>query len=145
MEEIDEIVEDVETADLMRSILRKRFELFDERHTVRARRLDDDESYIGYRTTDANIPQGSTHFDLNLIGNICYLLHIELGKEARGNGYGKQMYDSVEDFAKAVGCDRVRMMPFGRTATGESRRSYLHRKGYRDVTHEGEVEKLLTT
>ena len=142
---MDEIIEDTRIADLMRGILRERFELFDEKHTVRARRFGEDELWIGYTTSNSNISHGSTRLDLNLIGNICYLLHIELGKDARGNGYGRQMYEAVEEFARAAGCDRVRMMPSGRTATGESRRNYLQRKGYMDVTPNGEVEKLLAT
>lgn len=126
--------------ELVRKCLRS-FSKFEERHSVKAVQIDDRKVWVGYRTTEANIPSGTTHFDLNLIDNICYILWIELSEQERGGGFGRQLYSVIEDIARDVGCDRVRLAPSGKTTSGKTRLEYMQALGYRVVGDE--VEKLV--
>ena len=126
----------------MRDILRERFELFDENHKVDAKEMHENKLWVGYSISGFNFTERVNYFDLNIIGDICYLLHIELEKKFRGKGYGRQIYSCVEEFARRERCSRVRMMPSGTTFSGETRRDYMHKLGYTDIKPDGEVEKL---
>jgi len=98
--------------------------------------------WIGYRTTPANMPFGTTHFDLNIIDGVCYILHVELVPEHRGRGHGAQLYDLLVAIAREWPCDRVEQTPSGWTTTGETRAKYLERHGW---TLRGNIaEKELT-
>ena len=128
--------------DTMGTVIRDGFELFEEKHFVLAKEISKDHYWTAYKTSESNLDFGSTRFDLNIIGDICYLLHIELEKSFRGKGYGRQLYSCVEEFARRERCSKVVMMPSGTTFSGEDRREYLHKLGYTDIKPDGEVEKL---
>ncbi len=124
----------------MRKHLRS-FPLFDESHLVRIAELNNKGLWAGYRTTNNNAPTGATHFDLNIIGETCYILWIELLKIERGQNYGRTLYRIIEDFAREIGCDRVRLTPSGWCPTGKTRREYMLALGYREAGTE--FEKIL--
>jgi ribosomal protein S18 acetylase RimI-like enzyme len=126
-------------------LLRKHLEtfpLYQEDHKVLSQNISNTKLYLGYRTTQANKPKGTTHFDLNIDGTICYILWIELAKEKRGKGHGKTLYTLIENFAREAGCDRIRMTPSGQTPT-RTRKEYVHELGYTDIKDSIAVEKEL--
>ena len=129
--------------DSLRLVLRKRFRLFDETHKVGAKNIGENNFWIGYSMFGFKQIERLNYFDLNIEGDICYLLNIELEEKLHGMGLGKQLYSSIEEFARRERCSRVRMTPSGRAITGESRRDYIHRLGYLDVSPNGEVEKIV--
>ena len=51
---------------LMRECLERRFPLYGKNHRVDVADVGD-QIWVGYRTTDANIPFGTTHVDLNIL------------------------------------------------------------------------------
>lgn len=75
-------------------------------------------------------------FDLNVIGETCYLLDIEVGLDFRGNGHGAALYDTCERIARDLGCTRIEQTPSGWANGGEPREDYLRRHGW---TVEGTV------
>ena len=78
------------------------------------------------------IPIGSTHFDVNVTEEgVFYLLHIELEPCFRGRGIGNELYFLLEWLAKKLGCHRIEQTPSGTTFSGESRASYLERRGWK--------------
>jgi GNAT superfamily N-acetyltransferase len=85
---------------------------------------------IAYRTTPDNIPDGTTHFDLNIVGTDCFLLYIELEESLQGRGLGSALYKLIEDAARDGGCVRLRQTPSGWTYLGEPRMAYILRRGY---------------
>ena len=66
----------------------------------------------------------------NIIGDVFYLLSIHLPNGYRGKGYGDSLYMAVERIAADVGCRQIRQTPSGNTSTGETRQSYLNRRGW---------------
>lgn len=85
-----------------------------------------------------------TNFSTQIIDDVCFLLWIELAKEKRGLGHGEKLYGCVEEMARALGCQRVRMTASGWTPSGKTRRDYMLSLGYQDVVNSSiEVEKLL--
>lgn len=86
--------------------------------------------WIGIRTNHETIPRGSTYLDINILGDVFYLLHIEVQREDRGKGYGNRLYEMLTDIAKNLGCRRIEQTPSGRTWRGETRASYLERRGW---------------
>jgi len=126
---------------LAEKCLKEGFQLYDARHRVFAKQHDNSIS-VGYRTSNKNINQETTQFDIQISGNICYNLFTEIAKEFRGKGFGKKLYRVVENIARGSGCDRVRMTASGWTPSGESREKYMLRLGYHKI-ETGEVEKLL--
>jgi len=136
-----------EINELMRKNLRDRFPLFDESHSVEARSLGGGKTWVGYSVGDFT-PTGrmGTHFDLNIDGDICYLLFIQLEKVERGKGLGWALYEAVHGFARDFGCKCVRETPSGGFNTDgrivKPRREYLLERGYVPI-NELEVELLL--
>ena len=107
-----------------------RFPLFNDRHTVNVSPSSDGVC-MNYRTTSDDIPVGSTHFDLEIIGDACYILWIELHERHRGLGHGRKLYGIIEDIARKSGCKRVIQTPSGSTPNGKSRRDYVLGLGYK--------------
>lgn len=66
----------------------------------------------------------------NIIESVFYLLHIELAKAQRGKGHGNALYVIIEQIAEKLECQSIRQTPSGSTPTGESRESYLCRRGW---------------
>ena len=112
--------------------------LYDASHEVSSRRINGG-FWIGYRTVSGHRPHGSTHFDVNILNGVFYVLSIEIVPEHRGKGHGAALYKALEEIALKLGCHRVQMTPSGNTATGESRESYLLRRDYEKFG--GEVVK----
>ena len=135
-------MEDKQVSDLLKECLSRRFPLYRDDHTISARPIVLNRTWVGYRTTKANIPFGTTHFDLNLEGETCYLLDIELQKDSRGKGNGRDLYATIEEFALLVGSPWVQTTPSGWTPAGKTRRDYMRKLGYTDV-NEFEVHKRL--
>jgi len=89
--------------------------------------------FIGYRTAANGFrgdPSGSTHFDVNVIGPMFFLLHIEVVKYNRGRGMGEKLYGVLTSIAAELQCSEIRQTPSGKTHTGESRMDYLLRRGW---------------
>jgi GNAT superfamily N-acetyltransferase len=127
---------------VMKSILKDKFGLFKNEHFVGAKEFDE-KIWVEYNMFGLGSNEIVNCFDLNIDGDTCYLLHINLSKSLRGNGNGKELYESIEEFSRVEGLRRVVMFPSGTTFCGDSRRNYVHRIGYRDITPNGEVEKIL--
>lgn len=72
----------------------------------------------------------STHFDVNIIDDLFYLLSIQITKENRGKGLGLKFYNILEKIAKELNCKKIIQTPSGHTKTGESRENYLMIKGW---------------
>ncbi len=84
-----------------------------------------DHQWIGSRITNQlNL------FSVNIIGDVFYLLSIEIPAEFRGASYGDRLYRLMENAASAFGCREIRQTPSGWTRTGETRQSYLVRRGW---------------
>lgn len=76
----------------------------------------------------------STYFDCQIIGEVFYILSIQIGIRRRGEGIGDRLYERLTDAATQLGCREIRQTPSGRVwigdAPGESRRDYLIRHGW---------------
>ena len=99
--------------------------------------------YLGYHT---RIPRsinndGTTHFTINVIYGIFYLLYVEIEPTERGKGYGDQLYTLLEQVASDLGCREFRQTPSGTTRGGETRRDYLLRRHWLPITGSVEVFK----
>lgn len=121
----------------------RNFPLFDEKHLIEVFK-NDEEIFISYRTEERS-PVGTTHFDLQTDGIICYLVHIELKGSQRGHNLGKKLYEAAEDVARSIGCSKIRQFPSGKTFNGETRRDYVKKKlGYEEIFYfSNDVEKVL--
>ena len=86
--------------------------------------------WVGLRTGNSQIPIGTTHFDVNILGRVVYILHIEVERYSRGMDRGKQLYRAIEEAARRLGCYEVRMTPSGWAWGGETRLDYCLRLGY---------------
>jgi len=102
------------TEKITRQSLREVFPLYEERQVV------DGICYkgkllIGYRARECEDfdTVRETHFDLNLVEKICYLLSLGLEERYRGMGLGYKLIQSVIDTAENLGCKRVRTQPSG--------------------------------
>jgi len=132
--------EETRICDLVRKNL-GRFPLYSEEHKVSAKQHKNGVS-ISYRTTPANIPFKTTHFDMQIINTTCYVLQVEIIKEMRNRGYGELLYRILEDIARGCDCDRVHLTPSGQTSSGKTQLEYMKSLGYEEI-ETGEVEILL--
>lgn len=108
------------------------FALFQQQHGVYVHPIPNtaDHWSVGYRSLPGNWVPGSTHFDLNICGDVCHLLFIEVEKRHRGWGHGKQLYELIVAIAKELGCTTVEQTASGKTPRGETRGQYLARHGW---------------
>ena len=126
------MLEEKEIRELMKSSLKNCFSFFNENHKINVHINNHENICIGYRTTAETIKElrETTHFDIQLIENICYILNIELDRDKRGSGLGWNLYGAIHCFAKDFGCEKIRQTPSGWTPEGKTRRDYLLEKGY---------------
>lgn len=93
-----------------------------------------DKIWVGLDRIEAiDLPRTTCGLHLNVEGPVCYLLVIKILDELCGKGLGDQLYKLTIEFAKQVGCKTVVQYPSGQTPTGESRSSYLSRRGWKPV------------
>ena len=131
------MTDDQRTCQLLLHYL-KQFPLFEERHRLLTHK-DNDSLLIMYRTAETPLPDGTTHFDLELAGDTCHLIYLERDKSLRGKGYGRLLYGIVEHFCRAYGCRSIRLTP-----SDVERHEYWFCLGFRE-TDEGELEKVLSS
>ena len=124
---------------LLRECLARKFPLYEEKHEVRASEIRPGKIYVGYETEKILISSHyeTTHLDLNLVDNTCFLLSIAITQEKRGKGYGRALYATVEEFALLFGSEIIQMTPSGWTKTGKTRFDYMLGLGYEPV---GDIE-----
>ena len=117
---------------LMRKNLRNCFNSFDENYIVNVHVNNPNNICIGYRTTAETINElrGTTHFDIQLIDDICYILYIELEKSKRGRGERWSLYKAIHSFAGEFGSRYVKQTPSSWTGKSKTRREYLLKRGY---------------
>ncbi len=94
--------------------------------------------FIGYQLRRA------TNWEVNIEGDVFYLLSIRLSLDLRGSGLGSQLYGVIERIAAAAGCHRIQQTPSGWVRTGETRMDYLKRRGWLVCDNEVEVYKDLS-
>ncbi len=129
--------------DILRASLRH-VPVYHDEHSVLVKRLQEN-ICISYRTTKNNSVLetiGTTHFSLQITNDVCYILYIELAQNERGKGYGRMLYNAIEDFARDCHCAKVRLTPSGTTVHGKSRLEYMLSLGYQSVGDIA-VEKIL--
>ena len=133
---LSRIIKPEEAILVTRQCLRDNFPLYQEAHKVDSSLINSINLWIGYRTIVGNPFEilETTHFDVNVMGDICFLVAISLENQFRGKGLGWKLYESVHDIAKRIGCERVRTFPSGGFFEGrrmiESREDYLLKRGY---------------
>ncbi len=93
--------------------------------------------FIGYNT------QEEWHWYANIVEDVFYLMKIRLPEAMRGKGLGDKLYSCITDLAKSLGCSEIRQTPSGWTKTGETRMSYLMRRGWLPSPCGSEVFKEL--
>ena len=136
---------DNELTDIVRSIIRE-YPGYDPKHDIHVFSNDHQKS-ISYRTW-YSLPQGTTHFDLEIQGSILYLLWIEIARPDRSQGWGKRLYCLVEKIGKELGCTEIRQTPSGWMMgpdgqMGEEKRSYFLRYGW-EPCNGNEIRKYLS-
>ena len=129
-----------EIEQLMRKSLKDNFRLFEEQHEVNVYPHEGKIS-VNYRTSEKTGMEVfvTTHLDLQLIDDICYLIDIYLEKSLRGKGFGWEMYESVHNFSRAFGSKIVRQTPSGHSMhdATRTRRKYLLDRGYVNFEEDG--------
>jgi len=111
--------------------------LYEKTHRVSSGKFEDGKIWLSYKTLEgfpaiAGASWEKTHFDVNIIDDVFYVLGIGLTKEHRGKGHGDALYRILENIARDAGCKKIQMNPSGKTQTGETRKDYLLRRGYKE-------------
>ena len=111
--------------------------LYSEDHFVETRDISGG-VWLGYSTT--NLPRTTlsrvilTHFDVNLLKRVFFVLDICVEPQYRGKGHGDALYKVLESIAAEVGCHKIQMTASGWACKGkiriETRMDYLLRRGY---------------
>ena len=109
----------------------RRWKLFNPRGPLFAIRLENGDWSLGYASRRGVHPK-DTHWDANIIKGVFYLLRIQVAPMYRGRGDGAKLYELIEQLACDLGCTQIRQHPSGWTPTGETRKSYLERRGWID-------------
>jgi len=109
------------------------FPLYDEQHDVLAKMLQDKLAIV-YRT-DSHLD--ATRFDLNIVGRTGHLCWISIHPDERRKGYGRQLYEVVENIFKEMGCTNVRL-----TSSGKGKEEFWKKLGFEPDTDREYVKQL---
>ena len=106
--------------------------------------------WLGYSTT--NLPRTTlsrarvTHFDVNVLKGVFFVLDICVEPQQRGKGHGDALYKVLEAIAIESGCHRVQMTASGWAYKGknqmETRMDYLLHRGYQKFGNIEVVKEL---
>lgn len=128
-----------QTRQQLRISLEEKFLLYHSSDKVDARELPTKgKLWAGYSIGDFT-PRGreSTHFDLNLWDQTCFINFITIDETLRGIGLGWQLYEAIHLFAKRQGCKQILETPSGGVYVNgkmvETRKDYMTKKGYEPV------------
>lgn len=111
-------------AERLKDHLRK-FPLYQESHSVSVV-IKDETIYVSYAPTPRSmINLDSTHFDLEIRGEVLDVLGFKIERSERRKGYGTKLQKVVEEFGREIGCKRV-----VRTPSGQSSIDFLRATGY---------------
>ena len=122
----------------------RRHPLYEDKHYVRVLRdnKDKDHIFITWMSTESRIEEQVVHLDLEIEelsihreGQLVFektiiLNGIGVDRDERGKGYGVMLYNMVEEIGRLFGCVRYEQTPSGWTHTGETRESWLLRRGF---------------
>lgn len=79
--------------------------------------------YLGWKSSVGKL-------EFNIVDRTAFLLEIEIDPKYRKQGFGSQLYVIAERIAARLGCARIEQTPSGWTPSGETRASYLQRRGW---------------
>ena len=114
-----------------RKCLIEGFPLFLEEHDVHAH-VDDKGATVTYRIR-RGVPIDETHFDIEFIGPICHINHIEIEPNEQEKGNGRKFYSVVENIDREYGSERVRATASGKMRDGRTKTQYMESLGYSRV------------
>ena len=106
----------------------KTWPLFSSHHEIAGKDLES-AVWLGYRT-ETGTYLDKTGWDVNIIGDIFYILDIRIERGNRGKGFGGFLYEVLTNIARELGCKEIRQTPSGWTFLGETRMNYLLRRGW---------------
>ncbi len=90
------------------------FPLYRPSHWVLVCIEDSNHICIGYGPTpNRRINKGETIFDLEIKKRTCDILHFFISGDERRKGYGRRLYQTIEEFARNLGCRRLVTSPSG--------------------------------
>jgi hypothetical protein len=82
-------------------------------------------------TGDSGLPRfSSPRLDLQVDPPVCWLLSIWIPGWMRGQGAGSDLYRRAMLIAASLGCAEMRATPSGTVPSGESRASWMVRRGW---------------
>jgi len=131
--------------------LRRGFRLYKEEHDVYAH-MHNGSATVTYRTR-RGVPTETTRFDIQFIGETCFVNHIEIEPEEQEKGHGRNLYSVVEEIAREKGIKRIELTASGKMPDGRTKTEYMESLGYtrvRRATQEDDentpwiVEKVLS-
>ena len=111
--------------------LRRGFRLYDEKHDVHAH-VSNGSATVTYRTR-RGIPTQTTRFDIEFIGDTCFVNNLSIEPEKQGQGHGRNLYSAVEEIAREKGFKRVEETASGKMSDGRTKTEYLESLGYTRV------------
>lgn len=132
--------------------LREGFPLFLEEHKIFAHTNELNTS-ITYRTKK-EIIRSSTYFDIQFIGDTCFVNYIEIEPSKRARGNGRKLFSVIEKIARECGSKKVQLtasgsMSNGSMSNGRTKTEYMESLGYSRLkrvpkgSENWEVQKVL--
>ncbi len=127
---------DEQIESLMRNCLQN-FRSYTQTQVVRAKTHGGGTS-ISYNPPRLQTRPEAARFDIQLVGNIGYILWVEVAEPLRRQGLGTQIYRSIEKFFNICGCERIITTPSGQG------REFWPKMGFCPI-NKNEAEKRLTS
>lgn len=104
------------------------------KHTFSVKALSETHLCFGFANTHEmrHGDDSYAQWNINLIGDVFYVLSLSIPPRRRGKGHGDSLYRVLEQIAKEFGCREIRQTPSGWTPRGDTRRQYLNRRGWQN-------------
>ena len=90
----------------------RNFPLAEESHRIQVMNRQNNIS-VAYLTTKSNLRFDQRHFDLQIEGSECYIVTFGVDQSRKRQGFGKALYQVVENFTRELGIKKILTDPSG--------------------------------
>ena len=111
---------------LMRYALEANFSLYNKSDTVKAGTFSKGDIWVAYSPAGLMPLDDVTRIDLNLRDEICYVPEAKIEPSERRKGYGRELFEAVEEFCKELGISRIEL-----TCSGKGNNIFYKKLGFK--------------
>lgn len=111
----------------MTELLKTNFGLYDDSYSVKAGKLPNKGIWLVYSPKGpSSIRDDITRIDINIKNKICYIPDVRIESRERRKGYGRELFEAVEEFCRELEISRIEL-----TCSGKGNDLFYKKLGFK--------------